>query len=72
MFRNPCLISLVSILKLHLSIHRFNTLDDELTHIYPPLSFRIWYLLIHYKNGEIRLENRVTYEGEKNTRRGGG
>jgi len=37
-----------------------NICDDELTNIYPPLSFRIWYLLIHYKNGEIRLENRVT------------
>ena len=37
-----------------------NICDDELTNIYPPLSFRIWYSLIHYKNGEIRLENRVT------------
>jgi len=37
-----------------------NICDDELTNIYPPLSLRIWYLLIHYKNGEIRLENRVT------------
>jgi len=37
-----------------------NICDDELTNIYPPLLFRIWYLLIHYKNGEIRLENRVT------------
>jgi len=25
-----------------------NICDNELTHIYPPLSFSIWYLLIHY------------------------
>jgi len=60
MFRNPCLISLVPILKLLLSILRFDICDDELTNTNSSaFASQVWYLLIHYKIGEIRLESGI-------------
>jgi len=60
MFHDPCLISLVPISKLHLLILRFYICDDELTNTNSSVfASQVWYLLIHYKIGEIRLESEV-------------
>jgi len=60
MFRNRCLISLVPISKLHLSILRFDIYDDELTNTNScAFASQVWYLLIHYKIREIRLESEI-------------
>jgi len=60
MFRNPCLISLVPISKLLLSILRFDICVDELTNANSSVfASQVWYLLIHYKIGEIILESEV-------------
>jgi len=60
MFHNPCLVSLVPISKLLLSILCFDICDDELTNTNSSaFASQVWYLLIHYKIGEIRLESEV-------------
>ena len=60
MFRNPCLISLVPISKIHLLILHFDIYDDELTNTNSStFTSQVWYLLIHYKSGEIILESEI-------------
>ena len=57
---NSTLISLVPISKLLLLMLHFDIDDDELTNTNSSaFAFRVWYLLIHYKIGEIRLESEV-------------
>jgi len=47
-------------IKILLSILRFDICDDELTNTNSSaFASQVWYLLIYYKIGEIRLESEV-------------